>query len=221
MRVKTLMAAAAIALTSSSTASAQLTVGDFLNTGDHYLVTDQATDLARLSPLYTRNHTFNDAYVQGITSTYGFRYATAAEVLSMINLNFGNPVSSYPGDAAGFASADAFFNTFGIAEMVYCQSVSNGPFYPCPRTQGLTSDVGTAGRHQAFGMIQYGTNGYSIVNTSGWSDTVAQQQIGSWLVADLSTTVAPEPATLALMMTGLGTMALTARVRRKARGQRA
>src|SRR5262245_26296881 len=168
------------ASSAGSLATATLVKGDFLNPGDGLLVTDTATQVKWLTPVYTSGHSYNDATVQSLISTYGFRYATGAETLSMINSNFNNPVVGPPGDAAGFASAMDFFNVFGIAEQVICAALP--PPMTCPRTQGLTSDPGPSpGTHNAFGMIQANSDGYLIADNP-WSDSSSDTQLGSWLV---------------------------------------
>ena len=179
----------------SSTASATLIGGDFLSAGDGYLVTDTSTGLEWLSPVYTKNHVFNDTFVHGVITGYGFRYATASEALNMIINNFANPPQGFPGTAAGFTDAQNFFNLFGIAEHVTCGSIA------CPRTQGLTADVGTGATHLAFGMIQFGSNGWAIVNNA-WLDSSHETQMGSWLVRP-DPPSAPEPASLLLLGIGL------------------
>jgi hypothetical protein len=139
-----------------------------------------------LTPFYTRGHSFNDSTVQNLITTYGFRYATDTETLNMVNNNFNNPITTSPGNAAGFASAQSFFSVFGINQSVSCG-------LPCPRTQGLTSAAGSsANTHLAFGMIELGSNGWFIVNNS-WSDSSTDIQLGSWLVR---TVQVPEPSTL-------------------------
>lgn len=187
---------------------ASLTNADFLNPNDRLLVRDSVTNLEWLTPVYTRNNTYNNATIQNINSTYGFRYATAAEALSLINDNFGNPTSVHPGNVAGYNSAQAFFNLFGIAESLNCFDGSN--IVPCPRTQGLTSTPGTAGRHLGFGMIQFGANGYSILNNS-WPDTTAGLQMGSFLVRSFEPV--PEPSSIALMSAGLALLGFGSRRR--------
>jgi len=100
------------------------------------LVTDTATNLQWLTPGYTEDHTYDDAFVQNVINTYGFQYATETQVLDIINANFNNPPTSSPGTTAGYADAQAFFNVFGINEnFIFCGS----PAVHCPRTQGLTS----------------------------------------------------------------------------------
>jgi hypothetical protein len=178
-------------------ANAALVKGDFQNLGDGLLITDAATNLEWLTPFFTRGHTYNDSFVQGLITSNGFRYATALETSDMISLNFNNPVTSFPGNAAGFLSAQNFLNTFGINQMVFCVGG------PCPRTQGLTSSSSAAGNHLAFGMIQFGSNGWMIANNS-WSDGVSDLQMGSWLVRPVS--AVPAPPAFWLMLTGLGVL---------------
>jgi hypothetical protein len=181
---------------------AALNKGDFLTKGDGFLITDTSTGLNWLTPFYTRNHTFNDSFVQNIISMYGFRYATGAEVLSMINNNFDNPTTIYPGDAAGFQSAQEFFNFFGINEQVYC---SGGA---CPRTQGLTYDLGqTPNTRLAFGMIQLGSTGRMIKNNP-WGESSHEMQMGSFLVKQNPPPPPTVPIPGAMWLLGTGIIGL-------------
>src|SRR5947209_7669269 len=109
--------------------SASLINQDFLVSGDRLLIDDTATHLEWHSPVYTKNHTYNDAFVASVISTYGFRYATASEADSMIQNNFGHPPVTDPGTPAGYTDAQNFFSVFGITEVVGCPGGS------CPRTQ--------------------------------------------------------------------------------------
>lgn len=186
-----------LAVAVATTASAGLLKQDFLAPNDGLLVRDTVTNLEWLTPVYTKGNTYNNLFVQGVLTTYGFRYATATEVTSMVNSNFGNPTTISPGDVAGFTAAAQFFGYFGIAENVFC---SGGP---CPRTQGLTSTPGSGGgAHLGFGMIQLGPTGWFIMNNN-WPDTSADQQMGSWLVRTSTVGDVPEPGTMVLMGMGL------------------
>ena len=189
---RTFLLAAAVA----TTASAGLLKQDFLAANDGLLVRDTVTNLEWLTPVYTKGNTYNNVFVQGVLTTYGFRYATATEVTSMVNSNFGNPTTVAPGDAAGFTAASQFFGYFGITDNVFC---SGGP---CPRTQGLTSTPGGGGSRLAFGMIQLGPTGWFIVNNN-WPDSVADPQMGSWLVRTSTVGEVPEPGTVVLLGVGL------------------
>ncbi len=172
-----LFAAIAVLIATPWSAEAALTRGDFFSAADGLSVTDSTTALQYLTPGFTKNHTFDDATVQNLRRTYGLRYATAAEVRDMINTNFGNPPVGSPGNAAGFSAAQDFFNLFGINLNQGC----SGGGVPCPRTQGLTATVPSAGTHTAVGMIQFGTDGWFIDNNP-WPDSNADAQMGSWLV---------------------------------------
>jgi hypothetical protein len=152
---------------------------------------------------------WNDAFVQNIITTHGFRYATAQETRSMIDDNFGTPTTVSPGDAAGYASAQSFFNLFGVNANFSC-SGPNGTFAG-PRTQGLTADSSSVGRHLGFGMIQLGTNGWLIANNA-WPDSIADTQMGSFLVRAAPPSV-PEPASMLLLGTGL--VGVATRLRRR------
>lgn len=186
----------------ASTASAGLVKHNFLTPNDNLLIQDTVTNLEWLTPVYTRGNTYNNVFVQGVLSTYGFRYATATEVTNMVNSNFGNPTTVADGNAAGFTAAGQFFSYFGIAQQTSC---GGGP---CPRTQGLTSTVGSAGSHLGFGMIQLGSTGWFIVNNN-WPDTFADTQMGSWLVRTAETPVGtPEPGSMALMGLGLAGLSI-------------
>ena len=191
----TRLALCAIAL--GATASAGLLQTGFITPTDGLLINDSVTHLQWLTPVYTRGHTYNDSVVQSVITSYGFRYATATEATDLINRNFGNPPTMSPGTPAGYTAATAFMNLFGVAEYVTCGA-------PCPRTQGLTSDIGTAGTHLGFGMITVGSNGWALMNNA-WPDTIADTQMGSFLVR-ATPTAAPEPASAALV--GLGILAV-------------
>jgi hypothetical protein len=180
---------------SISGAHATLVKTDFLNPNDGLLVRDSATNFEWLAPLYTKGISYGAPLVQSLITNDGFRYATATEVTSLINLNFGNPTTVAPGDVAGFNSAAQFFSLFGINENVFC---SNGP---CPRTQGYTSTPGNSGTRLAFGMIQLGTTGWFITNNN-WSVVSSDPQMGSFLLRTYSESAVPEPSTTALI--GLG-----------------
>lgn len=185
----------------ASVSQAALVQSDFLTAGDKLLVTDTATDLQWLSPLYTRSHLYNDSFVQGVISTYGFRYATATETLDMVHANFGYPPTTFPGDAAGFTAAGAFMDTFGVAAYVTCGS----PVVPCPRTQGLTATPTTSGSdpaHIGIGMIQLGSAGW-LIDNNPWRDDIADSQMGSWLVRASAESQTPEPQAVALAAAGL------------------
>ena len=185
-----------LAVAVATTASAGLLKQDFLAPNDGLLVRDTVTNLEWLTPVYTKGNPYNNAFVQGVLTTYGFRYATATEAFDMINNNFGNPTTVSPGDVAGFNAAGQFCGYFGITENVFCG------VGPCPRTQGLTSTPGGGGSHLAFGMIQFGSTGWFISNNN-WPDSAVDPQMGSWLVRTSTVGDVPEPGTMVLMGMGL------------------
>lgn len=190
----------------SQCANAALVNSDFLTAGDDYLVTDTVTDLEWLTPYYTRNHNYNDSFVQGLITTYGFRYATGQEAFDMIKSNFNNPVTVHPGNPDGLQSALDFFDVFGINEAMTCGS-ANGTV-ACPRTQGFTSSSNSAGTHLSYGIIQYGVNGYmlsGIDQVDSLPPGYSRDQLGSWLVRPAVEDPAqvPAPPTLWLALLGL------------------
>jgi hypothetical protein len=170
-------------------AHASLAFSSLITPGDNLLVTDTSTQIQWLVPTYTADHSYDDAFVQNLITTYGFRYATEPQVESMISSNFNSPPLS-PGSVAGFNDVQQFFNVFGIAEHVSCGS-------PCPRTQGFTSTSPSAGLQYAVGMIQVGSVGYEIVDNA-WAATSSDQQLGSFLIRS----AVPEPGTFALFAIG-------------------
>jgi hypothetical protein len=202
-----------LALTAASfapNAHAQLANRDFLAAGDRLLVSDAATGFEWLTPVYTRNLRYGAAPIQALEAQHGFRYATATEVRSMLVANFNNPPTEFPGTEDGFAIADQFFSFFGIALDTRCLSGE----VACPRTQGLTSTVGpTPGTHLAFGMIQFDIWGRMIADNP-WSDSSADEQLGSWLVRPTAVTTAPEPSTVLLTLAGLSALVFARRRRR-------
>lgn len=190
---------AVLILTLSFTAAnATLVKTDFLNPNDGLIVRDNTTNFEWLAPLYTRGLVYNAPLVQSLITNNGFRYATATEVTSMINLNFGNPTTVAPGDVAGFNAAGQFFSLFGINENVFC---TGGP---CPRTQGLTSTPtpNSGGAVLAFGMIQFGSTGWFISNNN-WGVNISDPQMGSFLVRPYVESTVPEPTSTALIGLGL------------------
>lgn len=200
MRFK-LLSLLALATALAGPARADLVATDFWTAGDRYLVQDSSTEREWLSPVATRNHSWGDALIQSLFDE-GFRYATRAEVLQLIESNFGLASAGYPGDAAGFAIAADFFAVFGITEPVTC--LEGGVWVACPRNQGLTADESSPGRHIAVGMVQYGSNGY-LVDNSPWPDGTRDLQLGSWLVRGGEAVQAlPEPGSLALLAVALG-----------------
>lgn len=209
------LALVALLVASPRAAGAQLVLHDFLGAGDGLLARDLATGLEWLTPVYTKGQGFDGEIVQALRADHGFRYASGAEVRSMIATNFGDPIADDIGDAAGFQSAAQFFATFGIASTMACYEMDYR--VPCPRTQGFSADLGLDGLRLAYGMMQYGQRGYAIYDNlvpDDWED----EQLGSWLVRETGpVVVTPEPASVALTAAGLAALAATARRRRIAR----
>jgi hypothetical protein len=190
-----------VATLAAPAAGAQLTNKDFLSSGDRLLVADAATGFEWLTPVYTKNLVYQAPELLALQSGYGFRYATASEVGSMLLTNFNAPLTE-PGSEAGFEAVDAFFATFGIAEDTRCRSGE----VACPRTQGFTSTPGAlAGTRLAYGMIQNDIWGRMIADNP-WSETSHDIQMGHWLVRETPSTTVPEPTSLVLLATGLGAL---------------
>jgi hypothetical protein len=162
----------------TTSASATLIKSGFLTPGDGLIITDTTTNLQYLSLLVTRGQSVNSvlAGFDNLVTTDGFSFASSQTVLSMINNNFNNPVNFFPtnGNAAGFTSAQNFFNVFGVTEFVSC-GVS------CPRSQGWTLDGTTLTQ---LGMIQVGSVGGLIdfTSTLAASGSTTDLQLGEWLV---------------------------------------
>jgi hypothetical protein len=169
-----------------------------------------------LTPVYTRNHDYDDSFVQSIIATYGFPYASETQVIDMIDQNFNNPPLS-PGTYTGYQDAAAFLNTFGIAANTVCVIGGAHPFVPCPRTQGLTSTSSSPGTHDGVGMLDElngnASFGY-LIEQNVWLDTGSTDpQMGSWLVRSINPV--PEPASLALAAAGMALLAVRVRLRRR------
>ncbi len=217
MKIAARFVLSAFALVLAGSAHATLVVSDFLTPGDHLLVTDSATGLQWLTPVYTRNHDYDDSFVQSIIATYGFAYASETQVIDMIDQNFNNPPLD-PGTYAGYQDAAAFLNIFGIAANTVCEvSGDHPPFHPCPRTQGLTSTSSSPGTHDGVGML-YVFNGNAsygyLIEQNAWLDTGSTDpQVGSWLVRSINPV--PEPASLALAAAGMALLAVRVRLRRR------
>jgi hypothetical protein len=197
-----------------------LTIGDFTTPGDHLLVTDSATGLEWLAPIATRNVSLNMILggYEGLLTTEGFRYATHEEVDSMIVDNFGSQTTASPGDAAGYAAAGDFFDVFGLNAPYTCIDPDGGPgLVACPRTQGWSMDP--TGIWQV-GMLQWGPYGQMLDDAAGptadflaaWGDH-RDFQLGHWLVRDAPLSPVPEPATFALLGTGIATLIVRRRRR--------
>lgn len=196
----------------SQTSFAALQREDFRSANDGALVVDTNTNLEWLSPVFTKGQSFNSiaAGYQNLVTTEGFRYASRNEVLSMFSNNFG-PLPTAPGSPAGYATVQSIFNTFGVAEFTTCGQ-------PCPRTQGLTSDLGSSpNTHIAVGVIQFGQNGY-LIDNNPWPDSFSDRQLGSWLVRADVVSAVPEPETYAMLLAGLGVVGFAARRKAKKNG---
>lgn len=184
----------------ATNARAQLTNQDFLSAGDRLLVLDAATGFQWLTPVFTKNLVYEAPQVVALQQQYGFRYATAEEVRSMLVSNFDPPL--YPsGTMDGFDAVDRFFAYFGIAENMRCISGEVG----CPRTQGFTSTPGAApNTRRVYGMIQFDIFGGMIVDDPS-PESLRDTQLGHWLVraTTVPPTTVPEPRTVLLCATGL------------------
>jgi len=174
-------------LIAMSGANAELVKGDFLSSGDGMLITDTDTGIEWLSPVYTKNLSYEDIIDVGwgeLLTTHGFEYSTAETVRNMIDTNFDYPywssnrIGDY-GDIASHPAAVSFMEIFGIAQAMQC---SRGP---CPRTQGLVADLNPEKAiyniHINMGMLNYDTTGYAFEGT-GWSPAARSQQLGHWLI---------------------------------------
>jgi hypothetical protein len=190
LRTHAALATMAVALFTHLPSHAVLTAGDVLGGSLPSLVKDTYTGLQWLTPYATRSHAYNDGFVQALEGQYGLRYATATEAQYLINSNFGNPTTIFPGNTAGHASAQAFFGVFGVNESFGC-SPTGQYSVPCPRTQGLTSTQGSSlGTRSAFGMIQAGSSGNMLAGISQ-NETSAIQQLGSWLIRETAVATSP------------------------------
>jgi len=174
-------------LIAASGANAELVKGDFLSSGDGMLITDTDTGIEWLSPVYTKNLSYEDITDVGwgeLLTTHGFAYSTAETVRNMIDSNFDSPywnsnrIGDY-GDTASHPAAINFMEIFGIAQVMQCSSG------PCPRTQGLVADLNPDKAiynvHINMGMLNYNTTGYAFQN-GGWSPAARSQQLGHWLI---------------------------------------
>ena len=184
----------------SNVASGQMTAGDLFAPGDRLLVTDHMTGLAWLTPTYTKSHSYNDTFVQGIIASNGFRYATLAEVTDMMRTNFDNDATPDLLDMSG-TEADAFFNLFGANASV---DFGDGGFSRSIR--GFTGTPYVLGLHWDFGVSQ---SHYSV---AAWADFVQDGSVayvrGSWLVREdpAAMTTVPEPSTALLACCGLAAL---------------
>lgn len=210
--IRRFLAAAGLMIASAQPAAAQLSLSDFLGAGDKLLVTDAAAGLQWLTPVHTRNEEFNSPFIQAITANYGFRYATGAEVFSMLTNNFGTWPTDYLGDLASNAAAKSFLSYFGSTEDAWC--ADNTVW--CPRTQGFTADIGKwgVGGHRTLGVLQWDNTGGWMLDNPHWGDVDVEQQMGSWLVRNAppsTNTTVPEPSTIALCAAGLVLLAMARR----------
>jgi hypothetical protein len=143
-------------------------------------------------------------------TTHGFSIAASQTVRDVIADNFDDPTTV--NSVANFPKAQAFFDTFGIAQLVFCPSAF--PPGACPRTLGWAADGGTL---TSLGMITFGGTHGQLVEFSGsvasFGNSVDGQQ-GVWLVRSATT---PEPTALFVMGGGLAGLASWA-WRRRPRG---
>ena len=182
----------------ASSANAVLMSADFLSTGDGLLTVDSGTGLEWLDMTQTLNQSYNTliAGYNGYTTTYGFRYATAAEVTTFFT-NAGIPVidqfvfDNY--QAANVDPANALIALIGTGSPSFMDAI--------------IADPADASSHRAA-VIQGTPNLASATATfvcaqcGIWNDSATEPRIGSFLVRAGSSQV-PVPATLALLALGV------------------
>ena len=195
-------------------ADAALIVGDFQAADDELLVLDTVTNLEWLSPLATAGLSYNSVAggTGGFVTTHGFSIAASQTVRDLIADNFDDPTTV--NSVANFPKAQAFFDTFGVAQLVSCPSAS--PPGPCPRTQAWAADGGTL---TSLGMITLGGTHGRLLEFSGSvasQGNVVDGQRGVWLVRSATT---PEPSTLLVMGGSLAGLASWAWRRRDHQGR--
>lgn len=182
----------------ASSASAALMSADFLSSGDGLLTVDSGTGLEWLDMTQTLNQSYNSviAGYNGYTTTYGFRYATAAEVTTFFT-NAGIPVidqtTALNYQAANVAPANALIALIGTGDPIFMDAI--------------IADLATASNHrvaviQGIPNLASATSTMVCTQCGTWSADAIEPRIGSFLVRASSSQV-PAPATLALIGLGL------------------
>jgi len=176
------------------------------------LTRDTGQNLDFLDLIFSLNFTFNEVSGEfgALDDFAGFRYATEAEVISLIN-NFGFLPGALAGsDVAGNTGADQLS---GLVTLLG----ETSPDFMFRNTVGLTS---TAIPFNDVRIVQITdrkaqTGDDFVISTSSFDSDLSNVEVGSYLVK--SSPVIPEPSTLVLFALGFcGILGLSYRQRKKA-----
>ncbi len=161
--------------------------------------TDQNLDFLDVS--LTVNRSYNDISSKfGVGAEFeGFRYATSAEVLTMIN-NFGFP-------AIDGQNVFAPVNVDQLSGLVTLLGVTNsGSSFR--NSSGLTADQAFVGGHKIISVSDaFGFAATDRVSATGFGfDGTPSLTAGSFLVANITAVPEPGSATLVAVILGVGAM---------------